>query len=150
MANPQTTSKNSPIGAGAVVVPEIKLPKPITTKSETHRRRQHHRPSDIAIFPPRKTDIVLVRTARYLPSPRLLQWHQQQVSLYAARTNACSSFSVSASLAATTHRKPKILLSTRNLTWVKANNGVWVKVPLTTRNRQIVPKKKIHLKVKMQ
>ncbi|KAJ0313486.1 hypothetical protein COL516b_000425 [Colletotrichum fioriniae] len=69
-------------------------------------------------------------TSLYTTTPRVDHWLNQQVALHAARGSPFSSFSVSASLG--NKKKPRILISTRNLTWIKASNGVWVKVPLAS------------------
>ncbi|WYZ34849.1 hypothetical protein EsH8_I_001125 [Colletotrichum jinshuiense] len=90
------------------------------------------RPADILIFPasPMAEDIIIVRMEReetsLLPKPKPRQ------SLALRRKSS----------PATAAKRPKILLSTKNFTWVKTNNDIWVKVPPVSRKHRIVIKRK--------
>ncbi|KXH62814.1 hypothetical protein CNYM01_14216 [Colletotrichum nymphaeae SA-01] len=66
----------------------------------------------------------------YATAARVDHWLNQQVALHAARVSPFSAFSAAAAANANPKKKPRILISTRNLAWMKASNGVWVKVPL--------------------
>ncbi|KAF4783900.1 hypothetical protein HER10_EVM0001500 [Colletotrichum scovillei] len=71
----------------------------------------------------------------YATAARVDHWLNQQVALHAARVSPFSAFSAAAAAAAANananpKKRPRVLISTRNLAWMRASNGVWVKVPL--------------------
>ncbi|KAI3543398.1 hypothetical protein CABS01_14912 [Colletotrichum abscissum] len=76
----------------------------------------------------------------YATAARVDHWLNQQVALHAARVSPFSAFSAAAAANADPKQKPRILISTRNLTWMRASNGVWVKVPLASwKEKQMRP-----------
>ncbi|KAK1452303.1 hypothetical protein CMEL01_06877 [Colletotrichum melonis] len=76
----------------------------------------------------------------YATAARVDHWLNQQVALHAARVSPFSAFSAAAAANANPKQKPRILISTRNLTWMRASNGVWVKVPLASwKEKQMRP-----------
>ncbi|KAL0781604.1 hypothetical protein CaCOL14_002939 [Colletotrichum acutatum] len=84
-------------------------------------------------------------TSLYTTNARVDHWLNQQVALHAARVSPFSAFSAAAAIA-NPKKKPRILISTRNLAWMRAGNGVWVKVPLTSwKEKQMRPITKIVL-----
>ncbi|KZL79589.1 hypothetical protein CI238_08896 [Colletotrichum incanum] len=75
----------------------------------------------------------MAQEAAFLPSPRLhhnpQQQQQQRMSIRPKPSTLLAA-----------QKRPRILLSTKNLKWVKTDDAVWVKVPLASRKRRIVLK----------